>query len=298
LSRSAPVEPRHPAPTLRQIPPPRSALAAFALLSLTALGAPAASAQSEPAFDANLPGHFTVSVGALFASNLDTKLRIDSRRYDLGTTIDLENLLGLKGAAQSFAGQVTWRLHRRHQLSVGYFALKRSNTKALTRDIDIGDTTWTIGADVASSFNTSYATFNYRWSPLVTSRVSAGISLQIPVLYFTTRLTATTPNLQLTSKRTSDATVPIPLPGLHATVRLARPLYLDAQAQYLKVSVVDIDADIFTFTGTVHYYPLRALGVAAGVHGDYSVIGSRTKDFTGRLRYDVTGGTLQLIWIP
>ena len=292
------VEPQHPAPTLRQTSIPRSARAAFALLSLAVLTAPVASAQSEPTPDGNLPGHFTVSVGALFASNLDTKLRIDARRYDLGTTIDLESLLGLRGSAQSFAGQVSWRPHRRHQLSVGYFAINRSNTKALTRDIDIGDTTWTIGADVTSSFNTRYATFNYRWSPLVTSRVSAGISLQIPVLYFTNSLTATTSNLQVTSRRKSDATVPIPLPGLHATVRLARPLYLDGQAQYLKVSVSDIDADIFTFYSTVNYYPLRALGVAVGVHGDYSVIGSRTKDFTGKLRYDVTGGMVLLTWVP
>ena len=239
-----------------------------------------------------------MSVGALFASNLDTKLRIDSRRFDLGTTIDLENLLGLRGAAQSFSGQLTWRPHRRHQLAVGYFAINRSNTKSLTRDIDIGDTTWTIGADVTSRFKTSYATFSYRWSPLLTSRVSAGISLHIPVLYFTNSLTATTANLQLTARRKSDATVPIPLPGLHATVRLARPLYVDAQVQYLKVSVADIDADILSLYGTVHYYPLRALGVAVGVHGDYSTIGSQTKRFTGKLRYDVTGGMVLLTWIP
>jgi hypothetical protein len=259
------------------------------------MGAAPASAQSEAGLDGNLPGHFTVSAGVLFGSNVDTKLRLDSRHRDLGTTIDLEDLLGLKGSAESFSGQVTWRLHRRHRVSFAMYALKR---RSLTRDIDIGDTTWTVGAQVGSSFNTSYATFSYRWSPILTSRISAGISLQIPVLYFTTTLTATTPNLQLTTKRKSDATVPIPLPGLHATVRLARPLYLDAQAQYLKVSVFDIDADIVTFIGTVNYYPFRSLGVAMGIYGDYSGIGSQTRDFTGKLRYDVTGGTVLLTWIP
>ena len=239
-----------------------------------------------------------MSAGVLFGSNLDTKLRIDSRKQNLGTTIDLESLLGLNGSAKSFSGQLTWRLHRRHRLSVAYFGVKRSNTRSLTRDIDIGDTTWTLGAQIAASFSTNYATFGYRWSPILTSRISAGITLQIPVIYFTSRLTATAANVQFTAKHRSDATVPIPLPGLHATVRLARPLYFDAQAQYLKVSVLDIDADIVNFHGTVNYYPLRALGVAVGLYGNYSTIGSRTKDFTGKLRYDVTGGTLMVTWIP
>ncbi|MDH4130384.1 MAG: hypothetical protein OEV95_01105, partial [Gemmatimonadota bacterium] len=140
--------------------------------------APPASAQGEPALDGNLPGHFTVTVGALFASNLDTKLRLDSRKNDLGTTIDLEDVLGLKSTANSFAAQATWQIHLRHRLSVSYYSLRRTNTKRLTRDIDLGDTTWTAGVDISSRFNTSYANFGYRWSPILTSRLQLGIGLQ------------------------------------------------------------------------------------------------------------------------
>jgi hypothetical protein len=268
------------------------------VLALTALMAPPASAQSEPTPDGNLPGHFTLTAGALFGANLDTKLRLDSRKNDLGTTIDLEDVLGLKSQARSFEGQVTWQIQRHHRLAVGYYGLQRSNTKRLSRDIDLGDTTWTVGADVSASFNTAYATFGYRWSPILTSRVRLGVGLGVPVVFFSTALTARTSVIQVTARRKEELTVPIPLPGLNATVRLARCLYLDGQAQYLKISVADVSTDVFNFTGNLHYYPLSALGVALGVHGDYSETESRTKSFTGKLRYDVIGGTVQLIWIP
>lgn len=248
--------------------------------------------------DGNLPGHFSVSAGVLFASNLDTKLRIDSRKRDLGSTIDLEDVLGLKSTAQSFAGQATWRIQRRHRLAVGYYSLRRSNTKRLRRDIDLGDTTWTVGADVSATFNTAYAAFGYRWSPVLTSRVRVGIGLSVPVVYFSTRLTARGSVLQVTARRREELTVPIPLPGLNATVRLARSLYLDGHAQYLKISIGDVGTNVFNFHGALHYYPISALGVALGVQGDYSTTKSTTKDFTGKLRYDVVGGTIQLIWVP
>ena len=271
--------------------------ASLATLGLVILCSASASAQSEPPLNGNLPGKFTISAGGLLGANLDTKLRIDSKSGNLGTTIDLEKLLGLSSSAQSFAGALSWRPHRRHLLTAGYYGLRRTNTRNLNRDITIGDSTWTTNTTVTAKLNTEYASLTYRWSPLLTSRVSAGISLVIPVVFVSSGLTAQAQNIGGAVNEKNDITVPIPLPGAHATVRIANPLYLDGRFQYLKISVFDITANVVNWAGMVHYYPLRQLGIAAGVTGDRTTVKGDAGSWNGKLEYDVMGLTGYLSYV-
>jgi hypothetical protein len=261
----------------------------LATLGLVILGSASASAQSEAPPTGNLPGKFTISAGGLIGANLDTKLRIDSKSGNLGTTIDLEQLLGLSSSAQSFAGALSWRPHRRHLLTVGYYGLRRTNTRDINRDITIGDSTWTTNTTVEAKLNTEYASLSYRWSPILTSRVSAGLSLVIPVVFVSSGLTARAQNVSGTVSEKNDITVPIPLPGAHATVRVANPLYLDGRFQYLKISAFDITADVINWAGMVYYYPLRQLGIAAGVTGDRTSVRGDAGSWNGKLEYTVLG---------
>ena len=269
----------------------------FATLGLAILCSVSASAQSEAPLTGNLPGKFTISAGGLLGANLDTKLRIDSKSGSLGTTIDLEKVLGLGSSAQSFTGALSWRPHRRHLLTVGYYGLRRTNSKNLNRDITVGDSTWTTNTDVTAKLNTEYASLSYRWSLILTSRVSAGVSLVIPVVFVSSGLTAQAQNISATVKEKNDITVPIPLPGAHATVRLANPLYLDGRFQYLKISVFDITANVINWQGTVNYYPLRQLGIAAGITGDRTSVEGDAGSWNGKLKYDVLGLTGYLSYV-
>jgi hypothetical protein len=274
---------------------PRIGLATVGLALLCSVSA---SAQSEPKLNGNLPGKFTISAGGLVGANLDTKLRIDSKSGNLGTTIDLESLLGLNTNTQSFTGAIAWRPHRRHLLTVGYYGLRRSNSKSISRDITIGDSTWTLGTTVTADMNTEYATLVYRWSPILTSRVSAGLSLVIPVVFASSSLTAQAQNITAKVNESNSITVPIPLPGAHATVRLAKPLYLDGHFQYLNITVFGIGANVINWAGTVHYYPIRQLGIAVGITGDRTTIKGDAGNWNGKLEYDVLGVGAYLTYVP
>jgi len=270
----------------------------FAILALALLLPKAASAQAEPQENANLPGKFTISAGGLLGANLDTKIRIDAKDGSLGTTIDLESLLGLNATTQSFTGAIAWRPHRRHLLTVGYYGLKRSNSKHISRDITVGDSTWTLGTTVTSDMNTEYATLVYRWSPILTSRVSAGLSLVIPVVFASSGLTAQAQNITAKVNEKNSITVPVPLPGVHATVRLANALYLDGHFQYLNITVFGIGADVINWGGTVNYYPIRQLGIAAGITGDRTTINGDSGNWNGKLEYNVLGLGAYLTYVP
>jgi len=274
---------------------PRTTLVA---LGLALILSTSASAQSEPELTGNLPGKFSINAGVLLGADVDTKLRLDSKQGGLGTTIDLESLLGLKSSAQSFAGGITWRPHRRHQLSLSYYGLKRSNSKAIDRSITVGDSTYAVGVKFTAKFNTTYATLGYRWSPLLTSRVSAGLSVVIPVLFASTGLTAEGASTQADVTRKEDVTVPIPLPGIFATFRLGRQFWLDTRAQYLKVTIFGITADNWDYGAALQYYPISHLGIAAGVAGNNIAVSGDGDRLKGKFSYDVLGATLGLTYVP
>jgi hypothetical protein len=274
---------------------PRIGLATVGLALLCSVSA---SAQSEPKLNGNLPGKFTISAGGLVGANLDTKLRIDSKSGNLGTTIDLESLLGLNTNTQSFTGAIAWRPHRRHLLTVGYYGLRRSNSKSISRDITIGDSTWTLGTTVTADMNTEYATLVYRWSPILTSRVSAGLSLVVPVVFASSGLTAQAQNVSAKINEKNSITVPIPLPGVHATARLTNSLYIDGHFQYLNITVFGIGADVINWAGMVNYYPIRQLGIAAGITGDRTTINGESGDWNGKLEYNVLGVGAYLTYVP
>jgi len=267
-------------------------------LSLTLALAEATHAQSEPELTGNLPGRFSISVGGFLGADLDTKLRLDGTQGNLGTTIDLESLLGLKSSAQSFTGGITWRPHRRHQLSLSYYGIGRTNSKPLNRDITIGDSTWTLNTKVNSTFNTDYATLGYRWSPILTSRVSAGLTLVIPVVFVSTGLNVNASGAQAEVKRKEDVTVPVPLPGVHATFRLARQFWIDSRFQYLKLTVFGVTADVIDYVVGLHYYPFSHLGIAGGLAGNNMSISGEGDVLKGKITYDVLAVTLGLTYVP
>lgn len=269
------------------------------LVTAIALLLPASAlAQGDTTSNANLPGKFSISVGAVLGADLDTKLRFDSKSGNAGTTIDLESLLGLNSSAQSFLGTVSWRPHRRHLLTGGYYGIFRSNTRRLKRDITVGDSVWTINTQVTSTMNTAYATLSYRWSPILTRRVSAGLGLVIPVTFAEAGLEVEASGAQAQARRKNDITVPIPLPGIHATFRLLDPLYLDTRAQYLNITVFGIEADVVDWAALLFYYPSRHFGVGAGVTMDNMAIGGESGDWNGRLEYDTFGASLAVTYIP
>ena len=267
-----------------------------AALGLALIVSTSASAQSEPELTGNLPGKFSIFAGALFGADLDTKIRLDGDNR--GTTIDLESLLGLKSSAQSFAGAISWRPHRRHLLSAGYYGIKRSNSKALNRDIDVGDSTWTVNTKVTANFNTEYATLGYRWSPILTSRVSAGLAVVIPVVFANTGLTVDASGVQTEVNRKESITVPIPLPGLHATFRVTDQFWLDTRAQYLKITIFGIEADVIDYGANLHYYPISHLGIALGLVGNNLSVAGDGDVLKGKFSYDVLGGSLGLTYVP
>src|SRR5262249_35234179 len=89
-----------------------------------------------------------LSLGSYFSAS-DAKLRVDvttSRGTTIGTDIDFEDDLGLKPDDTLIKARLSHFIGRRHELSLGYYELKRTGEKTISGDIEFGGVTYPAGA--------------------------------------------------------------------------------------------------------------------------------------------------------
>src|SRR4030095_1994830 len=109
---------------------------------------------------------------------------------DPGTDIDAEDDLGLAKLKLQPRGALRWRPGHRHELEVGYQFARRTAETTLQRTIDFGDTTYVVGTDVHSRFDTDQAFLVYRFAFLARERTQVGLGVGVGALLVNTDLDA------------------------------------------------------------------------------------------------------------
>ncbi len=143
-------------------------LVAFLFLSL--IGIPMVWAD-----DSERPWKTLTLKGGYFFSSSDTKLRIDGA--GTGTTIDLEDVLGLNNNVSTYKVGVEWRFFDRHRFNVSYFDLSREATTALSATITIEDVVYPINDVLVTEFDWKVMTATYTWSFLQTNTYEVGFTI-------------------------------------------------------------------------------------------------------------------------
>jgi len=154
-----------------------------------ALAAVPARAQTTGGYS-DLPETFRIDAGG-FRIAADTKLQ-----YSLGgqpaDAIDFENETGLPGNATTFWLDGTWRVGRRHQLSLNVTRSKRTGEgKTLTRDITWGDQVFTTGLTVQSEGGADILSGYYRFAVFRNDRFEIGPAIGVGYLWLDATIRAT-----------------------------------------------------------------------------------------------------------
>jgi hypothetical protein len=124
-----------------------AALVAPLVLAFSSLAA----AQPPPGWDS-----LVIRSGALVA-DLGSDLQVNGTNGRVATTIDLEDDLGFASTTTRFFLEGEWRITRKNQLRVSYVNIDRDVTSApLRRTITFRDSTFDVGAQVQSFFDTWY----------------------------------------------------------------------------------------------------------------------------------------------
>ena len=91
----------------------------------------------------------------LFHPKTATSTQLDSTTHGIGTNVDFERALGMQtqeGVPDVF---VRWRINDRWRFDTDYFELNRSGDKVIDREINWGDQTYSVGAELKSKFDFS-----------------------------------------------------------------------------------------------------------------------------------------------
>ncbi|MDA6072540.1 hypothetical protein NJT12_23240 [Flavobacterium sp. AC] len=242
----------------------------------------------------DLPWHdrrFKVTAGAFFPVN-NTEIEVGTNNGNRGTKIDLENDLGFSKSSASFMATFDWRISKRSRLGFEYFALDRSSTKTLEKDITFGENTYHINTRVTAFFDVQIARIAYGYAFLVKPKYEIGLLIGAHVLFTDLGLRVDA-NQAVTEYRDSfNFTAPLPDVGIWGEFVLTKRFGLYVNANYLALKIDDIDGRIISYNLSLLYNVHKNFSLTAGYTGLNFKVDAVEKRLNGFLKWGYNGPTL------
>ncbi len=229
---------------------PRSFILGFVCVALVlAVSAPAEAQRAyEPLFD---KFNFKAELSAV---GMKTSVGLFSVELDQGATLNFEDDLNLGDRETIPSLDFEWQIGKRHRLAGRWQALNRdSNAQALT-DIDWGDETIPINADITLAFDLSQFFIDYTYYPWVKERWALGFGIGLRWMDISSTLAWTLDTGQVEEGR-QNADVTAPLPYLYFEYRrlLTENWRMILGAGWLDITIGDISGSQYIGRAGIEY---------------------------------------------
>ena len=232
----------------------------------------------------------TIVIGA-FSSGISTDLRIDSKDGSRGTTISLEDDLGLESTVYLPAIEASYILGQRHEISVAYVETSRDNVETLSEDIEWGDITFPVTLSVRVFYETKFANLAYTYWFYSSEKTALGVTGAFALFDLSSGLEAAVgvgPGLDLAADvKTAAPTAQV---GFSASHALSRRFVLGGVLTYITFSDIDgYSGDIGTFLAKVEHRTWNHFGFGLSWNYTSYDIDTESIDFLGNFGYTVNG---------
>jgi hypothetical protein len=145
---------------------------AIAAVTILTVATPAeAQRDFEPLFD-----KFNLKLEGSWVG-LTTEIRLDSELLGEGTTLNFEDDLDLGTSKTIPTLAFEWQIARKHKLGVRWQDITRDSTAQALTEIQWGDETIPINADISLGFDITQSFIDYAYYPWVKDRWAAGFGL-------------------------------------------------------------------------------------------------------------------------
>ncbi len=211
---------------------------------------------------ADISDKYNLSAGTSLIS-FDSHINFNSRDDSVDQDIDLEDDLGLDSQSQVIWLNGMWRLTGRHRLRVVYMPFRRTSTKTLLSDIDVGDNTIKAGAFTNSSFETDILDINYLYSFHKTPEWESSIGVGLYWMKNRSEVLAEgviindndgSEEFRSNFQTTQSFSAPLPLIGLSTSYELNSNIRIHGAIRYLDVEINDIAGRIMTLNFRADYF--------------------------------------------
>lgn len=214
-----------------------------------------------------LKDHGHVSLGT-FINGSKLKIRLDGEGGQLGTEVDWDSTFG-DDEVNRFRLDGLWRFGERHYLRFLYTDYSTSKTRTFEEEVDWGDVTFPVDAEVRSKlgFEIIELAYEYAFLKRENYEVAGGIGLHYTT--FDASLSADVvidEETGATEQRSGSASVDAPLPvlGVHGLWNIGKNFYLDGHIQYFALAIDEYDGSIINYRAALIWQPKKYIGIGAG----------------------------------
>jgi hypothetical protein len=244
--------------------------------------APLTAWHDEAAGTAQIPHHhalkdkFWFGFGA-FLSSSTTEARLDSPS-GIGTSLNLEDVLGLDETELSPQGLARWRMSERWRLELEFFQVDRSNTRATTQDINWGDVTFPTGTELTTEFNVSVTRLSVGYSFFKTEDKEVGVALGFHLTDIDASLSTSGG-----SEEGGAVLAPLPVLSLYGQVALTDHWALDGRLDAFRLEYDPYAGRIFSMGLDAIYQPWDHFGFGLGWRTLHFSLEAEGSDWTGEV---------------
>jgi hypothetical protein len=249
------------------------------VLLITALSCFAAPAAADSLED----DRFSLSLG-VFLTDRDTEARFDSSLGD-GTDTDLETDLGLDSSDSVFRVDGYFRFNERHRVDFSVFDLSRKNSKQIERDIQWGDTLFSVDAVVKTDNDLSIYKAAYTYSFLNGEGGYLGATIGLYVADF--KMSIAEENLG--QAEIGELTAPLPVIGLRGEYALSDRWSFRASGEFFFIEYEDIDGSLVDIYAGFDYSVLDNMSIGVGFNSVTIDVDATKSSFGGALNWQYSG---------
>lgn len=244
-----------------------------------------------------------IYLGAFHAS-VDSRLRINSSSDDLGTDIDVEDLLGVDDSKTTAWGGIGWQFANRHSVELEFFALNRSAgvSDTFSPPIEIGDFILE-GGSVNTSYDTNVTRLTYGFSAFRNERSDLKLLAGIHVASLDASIGATgnictpltTPSVppgcppETAAEAREDVTAPLPHIGASWAYALSPKWAISLGAIGFALELDNIDGSIVEIDADLAWQPWKNFGFGLGARYFKVDVDSRSSDLNGKFEFEYLG---------
>lgn len=229
---------------------------------------------------------WSFKVGTYFPDT-KTRIRVDGPDGSIGTVIQYEEELELRGSDVSIDVGAAWRFAKKHAVEVEYFNISRSGNATLDARIEFGDTVFEELFDVDSYLRTKVMRLGYAYSLLQDPRYSLAIHLGLHITDIETGITASDADGGIS--KAVGATAPLPVFGLIGAWRFGERWSILGQAQYFHLEVGDYDGKMTQLGAAIEHQTFKSVGFGIGYRDFDIVVNIDGSDLIGNVDFEYTG---------
>ena len=226
---------------------------------------------------------FSLSLG-VFITDRNTKARFDSSLGD-GTDIDFEKDLGLNSSDSVFRVDGYVRFSERHRADFSVFDLSRKNSNQIEKEIQWGDTLYSIDTVVESDNGLSIYKAAYTYSFLNGEDGYLGATLGIYVADWKVSIEEETTGLA----EVGDLTAPMPVIGLRGEYALSDRWSFRASGEFFFVEYDNVDGSLVDIYAGFDYSIRDHLSLGIGFNRVTINVDSTKSSFGGALDWQYSG---------